>query len=507
MNIQLVKVLMLLWVLLINVAFPASAQSLSVLKGPPFFMVSKGLLVSELLHHFGANYQLPVVVSPKVTDRFIGTLHSDTAENQLNELARLYQLRWYYNGQEVYVYKASEVSREIMPLEHELIVRLQAYLSRNSITDHTNCVVKQIESIDALDVFGVPACVSRVKALSASLRQVQEQQKQSASEREGVRVIPLRFASAVDTTYQYRSKSITVPGVVSVLREMSGGESVRQDNVSIEQQQRGNVNANSPQFSADPRQNAVVVRDREINMPMYTSIINQLDIQQQGVEIAVAIIDVNTSDLEQLGVDWSGRINFGGGSVGLNSQLSSGSVLSSVIGNSNSFMMKVSALQQNSRAKILSQPSVITLNNVEAVLDKNVTFYTKLEGDNIAQLASVTSGTLLQVTPRIIDGTTAQNETLQLTINIQDGDQQSAFSNKESLPQVQNSEIATQATLKAGQSLLLGGFVQDRETSVERKLPLLGDIPLLGGLFRNTDTEKTSVVRLFLIKAIPVNLH
>lgn len=491
----------------INMSSPVNAQNLSDLKGQPFFMVSKGILVSDLLHHFGANHQLSVVVSPKVTDRFIGTLRADKAENQLNELARTYQLRWYYNGREIYIYKAYEVSSEVMYLERDLIASLQAYLHRNRITDPKSCVVKQIESIDALDVFGVPICVSRVKALSASMRQAKEQQKQNASEREGVRVFPLRFASAVDTTYQYRSKNIIVPGVVSVLREMSGGESVRQDNASIEQQQRGNVNANSPQFSADPRQNAVVIRDREINMPMYISIINQLDIQQQGIEIAVAIIDVNANDLEQLGVDWSGRIKLGGGGVEFNSQLSRGGVLNSVIGNSNSFMMKVSALQQNSRAKILSQPSVITLNNVEAVLDKNITFYTKLEGDGIAQLASVTSGTLLQVTPRIIDGAMTPNATLQLTINIQDGDQQSAFSNKESLPQVQNSEIATQATLKAGQSLLLGGFVQDRETRVDRKLPLLGDIPLLGGLFRNTNTEKTSVVRLFLIKAVPVNLH
>ncbi|MDA6076079.1 hypothetical protein O0544_01970 [Edwardsiella anguillarum] len=68
---------------------------------------------------------------------------------------------------------------------------------------------------------------------------------------------------------------------------------------------------------------------------------------------------------------------------------------------------------------------------------------------------------------------------------------------------MQNAEIATQATLNLGQALLLGGFVQNENTQGVRKIPLLGDIPLIGGLFRSTDRKIHSVVRLFLIKAEP----
>lgn len=91
-----------------------------------------------------------------------------------------------------------------------------------------------------------------------------------------------------------------------------------------------------------------------------------------------------------------------------------------------------------------------------------------------------------------------------LTLNIQDGRQ--VPQKTSNLPQVQNSEIATQATLKPGQSLLLGGFVQDEDTEVNRKIPLLGDIPFLGALFRSKDHTKNSVIRLFLIKASPISL-
>ncbi|MCM5274394.1 EscC/YscC/HrcC family type III secretion system outer membrane ring protein, partial [Escherichia coli] len=86
-----------------------------------------------------------------------------------------------------------------------------------------------------------------------------------------------------------------------------------------------------------------------------------------------------------------------------NSSTAQANISSSVISNASNFMIRVNALQQNSKAKILSQPSIITLNNMQAILDKNVTFYTKVSGEKVASLESITSGTLLRVTPRILD--------------------------------------------------------------------------------------------------------
>lgn len=211
---------------------------------------------------------------------------------------------------------------------------------------------------------------------------------------------------------------------------------------------------------------------------------------------------MDASDFKQLGIDWSASAKLGGGSVSFNSGDSSDN-FSTVIGNTGNFMMRLNALEKNSKAKVLSRPSVVTLNNVQAVLDKNVTFYTKLEGDKVAKLESVTTGSLLRVTPRLIDE--VGHQAVMLDLNIQDGQQSQAVSRSEPLPQVQNSEISTQATLKSGESLLLGGFVQDRDETTQNKIPLLGDLPLLGGLFRSTDHHTQSVMRLFLIKAEPVN--
>ena len=238
-------------------------------------------------------------------------------------------------------------------------------------------------------------------------------------------------------------------------------------------------------------------------MAMYASLIKQLDITPTMIEVSVTIIDVDTSNFNQLGIDWSAAAKIGGGSVTFNQGSLSNDNFSTVIGNTGNFMVRLNALEQNSKAKVLSRPSVVTLNNIQAVLDKNVTFYTKVEGEKVAKLESVTTGSLLRVTPRLVDE--KNHKKVMLSLNIQDGQQSKPLSSKDPLPQVENSEIATQATLKTGESLLLGGFVQDKDHTIENKIPLLGDIPLLGGLFRSTDHSKQSVMRLFLIKAEPVN--
>ena len=222
------------------------------------------------------------------------------------------------------------------------------------------------------------------------------------------------------------------------------------------------------------------------------------------IEISVTIIDVDAGDVSQLGIDWSAALSLGGGSISFNGPDSNaGGGFSTVISNTPSFMARLVALEKNSHAYILSQPSVVTLNNIQAVLDKNITFYTKLQGDKVAKLESITTGSLLRVTPRLLEEQGKQN--IMLSLNIQDGQQNQPLSQDEPLPEVQNSEIASQATLHPGQSLLLGGFKQDKQMQAQNKIPLLGDIPIIGHLFRNDLNQTHSVIRLFLIKATVAN--
>ncbi|AQS36200.1 type III secretion outer membrane pore, YscC/HrcC family [Shewanella psychrophila] len=480
--------------LLFNLSL-AQAMPLTAVKwqGDPFMMLSRGTALSSVLQDFGSNYGVPVVISDQVTDTYIGEIQNQDPQQVIKELSRRYGLVWYYNSEVLYVYKASEITNEILSLTSLSADKVSQYLKSAGVLDAGVCSIKPVAGIKGLRVSGVPACITSVIKLTA---QLDASAKHTSETREAVRIYPLKYASATDSVYQYRSQSVKIPGLVTVLKEMDQG-------TQVANAVAGNVSSVSgPVFSADPRRNAIIVRGSARDMATYGSLINQLDTKPSMIEISVSIIDVDTSDFNQLGVDWSASAKLGGGSVSFNSGVSSDN-FSTVIGNTGNFMVRLNALEKNSKAKVLSRPSVVTLNNVQAVLDKNVTFYTKLEGDKVAKLESVTTGTLLRVTPRLIEESGKQ--LVMLNLNIQDGQQSQSVSRSEPLPQVQSSEISTQASLKSGESLLIGGFVQDRDETTENKIPLLGDIPLLGGLFRSTDHHTQSVMRLFLIKAEPIN--
>lgn len=468
-------------------------------RGQPFFVSSRNTPLASVLKDLGANYGLPVVVSPKITEAYAGALRDQPKGKALAELSRLYQLLPYYDGNSLYVYKAQEVDQALLAPAYVGADQLSRLIGQSGLLDGPACRLHPVGASNSLQVSGVPVCLTRVSALA---KQLDEQNLNQEQNKETVAIYPLKYASAADTSYSYRSQTVTVPGVVSVLREMAQGRALPlPDNKTPAPADASGL----PTFSADTRQNAVLIRDRRKNMNLYADLIPKLDQRPTLVEISVAIIDVDAADINELGIDWSASARIGGGTVNFNTDggLASDS-FSSLVSNSGNFMLRLSALEQKSKAKIVSRPSVVTLDNVQAVLDRSITFYTKLVSEKNAKLESVTAGALMRVTPRLIHET--DGDKVLLTLNIQDGRQDKPISRAEPLPQVQNAEIATQATLNLGQGLLLGGFVQDENIEGVRKIPLLGDLPLIGGLFRSTTKSERNVVRLFLIKAEPRKL-
>ncbi|MGL4600871.1 MAG: EscC/YscC/HrcC family type III secretion system outer membrane ring protein [Plesiomonas sp.] len=458
--------------------------------GKSFFFYGHDAKLSYLLSDFSQNYGLSAIVSPAVNDVFSGDLVNLSAQNILYTLEKRYDIAWYiYNGR-VFFYKKNELNQSVIQLNDINSTALIKYIHDAGLIDDRFCNVKILPHLSSLVVFGVPVCLDHVSEL---VKRFNDQSTMKADMQEGIRIFPLQYASASDYDYQYRETKVRLPGLVSVLRDMNLGS-----------RPASNSNSESlPLFSADQQRNAIIVRDKLKNMALYKDLIKQLDIKPIQIEISVTIIDVNASDINQLGIDWSASATLGKGKIDFNSGINdNSSAFSSVIGNTGSFMIRLKALEQNSKAKVLSQPSVVTLNNIQAILDKSVTFYTKLQSDNVAKLESVVSGSLLRVTPRIIDDKGERN--ILLNLNIQDGQERKSTGGTDGIPEVDNSDISTQANLKPGQSLLLGGFIQNKQSNSINKIPLLGSIPLIGGLFRSENTEVTSVVRLFLIKAIPV---
>lgn len=279
---------------------------------------------------------------------------------------------------------------------------------------------------------------------------------------------------------------------------------------------------------ADESLNAIVVRADPAVMQEIQAILEGLDIRRTQVLIEAAIVEVSISDTSQIGVEFAGVDQSGettplistslDGVVGslLGSMVDDAGdidVLQGLVGVSNtgvptlaaakidvgdfSFGAVVRALATNSDANLLSTPSILTLDNQEAkiVVGNEVpfrtgTYTTTGDGSNnpFTTIQRQDVGLQLTVTPHIHDNEAVTLEVaLEITnvINSPIGDD--AFSD------VVTSKRTVENTILADdrQTIVLGGLIQDDINDSVRKVPLLGDIPGLGWLFRSTTKDHT----------------
>jgi type III secretion protein C len=286
---------------------------------------------------------------------------------------------------------------------------------------------------------------------------------------------------------------------------------------------------NVPTFTAEPRTNTVVVRDIPARLDAYEDLIRTLDQRPLLVELEVNIIDINGDDFAALGIDWKALGSDGSFEVGSGGRINSditnprgntpdpsplrnnertlggvqGAVFALLMGNRSQVIARISALEKDGRAKVQAQPRLMTLNNIEAVLESINTFYVPVQGFQDAQLFDINVGTSIRLTPSIVPGTPGPDkagETSQLVrmlVRIEDGVLTEQVVGQ--LPLVQRSNIGTQALISDGATLLIAGYTQERTRSSKTAVPVLSNLPLLGALFRSTSTVTTRSEKLFMI--------
>lgn len=364
-----------------------------------------------------------------------------------------------------------------------------------------------------------------------------------------IKIFKLKHSKVSDVVVTTSSRTIVIPGVASILdRMITGSSSAPVSNsmtVSLNSQKMGGLRGTglsaeqnpqsvpnvvtsnvddsrainfTPSIIADERLNAVIINDYKTRMPFYESVIKELDVPVRMVELHAAVVDVDIDASKQLGVSlggFRGEGNWSNGAVsgnsagswngdGLIQNSSTGGIFSTVFNSSHAhFMAQVKALEEKSLAKTLGRPSVLTLENVEATLESTTTNYVPVSGNESSDLFKVSGGTVLRVTPHIVED--GDEPLIQMIISLQtsqsnDGNDISSVSGSASyIPSVKETTINTQAVVKEGQSLLLGGYYIESNTEKESGVPLLKDIPLLGNLFKSTSNVKSRRERLLLI--------
>lgn len=265
-----------------------------------------------------------------------------------------------------------------------------------------------------------------------------------------------------------------------------------------------------PRIAIDPSLNAIIVRDRPENMPAYEGLVRALDIAPQIVELEATIIDLNIDKLRELGINWRIRSQgfdalFGGNILRPSGNpardlsrlgaVNEGLSLGGVIGANREFIGRINALEEKGAAKIVSRPQIVTLSNVEAVFDRTRTFYVRVEGDRQVDLFNVVAGTVLRVNPHVLVDKGVPR--IRMVVGVEDGT--ILDSEVDDIPVVERASVNTQAMINEGEGLLLGGLTVNADFDAESKIPLLGDIPVLGELFKSRSRSRRQTERLFLI--------
>lgn len=466
----------------------------------PYSFVAEGESLHNILVSFGANYDTSVIVSDKVTDIVNGRFEQDDPKALLQQLSSLYNLIWYYDGAVLYVFKSTEMQSRLLKLDGVSEGDLTRALKQAGIWEQ-RFGWKPENGGKIIYISGPPRYLELVEQTALAL----EQQHVLRSEKQGdsvVEIFPLKYATAVDRQIQYRDSTIEAPGVATVLSRVLTGANVRMVtgtavNGSVAPQLGGAI------VQAEPSLNAIIVRDTKERLPMYQRLIHALDKPSARIEVALSIVDISADNVAELGVDWQLSVNAGSRKqvkVRTSDKEIASDVVSSLLDRRglNNLLAQVNLLERKGNAQVVSRPTLLTQENSQAIIDHSETYYVKIEGERIAELKAINYGTMLRMTPRIIQR--GNQPEINLSLHIEDGNQKPNSSGLGGIPTISRTVVDTIARVGHGQSLLIGGIYRDELNQSVSKVPFLGDIPYLGVLFRNSSDVVRRSVRLFIIE-------
>ncbi|PMN69776.1 type IV pilus secretin PilQ [Enterovibrio norvegicus] len=264
----------------------------------------------------------------------------------------------------------------------------------------------------------------------------------------------------------------------------------------------------------DVRTNSLVIKDLSDNIEIVKSLIEILDVPVEQVEIEARIVTVEEGVLDEIGVRWgvtntngsfstSGSIegqgqqfgdadSGGEGSSSVNDMLNVNLAATSINAPSVAFQvanlgknllldLELSALQAESSAEIISSPRLLTTNKRAAYIEQGTELpYLEASSSGAAAVSFKKAVLSLSVTPQI----TPDNK-LVLDLEVtQDKPAGSVVAGGGEAMAISTQRIGTQVLVNDGETVVLGGIYQHEMTEKVDKVPLLGDIPGLGQLFR-----------------------
>ena len=277
-------------------------------------------------------------------------------------------------------------------------------------------------------------------------------------------------------------------------------------------------------IQADPATNSLIITGPEPLYKQVRALIDQLDSRRAQVYIESLIVELAGNDSVEFGFQWQGLFGQSGDKYGLiagtnykqpggpsiidinvgaaQGQVNLGEGLNIGLLKAYNGIVSLAAiarmLQTQANANIVSTPNLITLDNEEAkiVVGENVPFITGQFTNTGTAGAAVNPfqtierkdvGVTLRIRPQIGEGGAVRMTVFQEQSSVKTD---TAAGTTNAGPSTSKRSIEGTVTVDDGQILVLGGLIEDRYINIKSKVPLLGDLPLLGALFRSESRER-----------------
>lgn len=262
---------------------------------------------------------------------------------------------------------------------------------------------------------------------------------------------------------------------------------------------KGVIDTGKTKISYDEDTNSLIASGTLQELKKIKFMVKLLDKEKQQVFVKAKVLEISENRVKQIGIKYgfeggfsnSGGLysfggNLGGSSIAVGSTLSSKFIDSGSISKGLALGATINFLQTNNASNIISQPSLLCINNKESSIYVGQTESILTNSTSSTSTATTTQnsysrediGLTLKIKPRISDH---QKVTLDIEIKTEDV----ASGSGGGTPTTTKREVKTTAMVKSGESVIIGGLIRTKFDDAKTKVPLLGDIPLLGALFRD----------------------
>ncbi len=245
---------------------------------------------------------------------------------------------------------------------------------------------------------------------------------------------------------------------------------------------------------AEQTTNSLIITSYKRNIDILKKIIKELDVILPQVLIEVKIIEVSLDENSKFGIEWMWEhsTTFNGENYNQNAETNFGlaeemyGLKYAILGKTVESLLM--ALEKNTNVNILSTPKILTLDNHEAVINisQEVPYLESTRetttGGIITSYNYKDVGVILTVTPRINKSGTVSLDVNQQINNLIEFTLFNA-------PVIAKREASASVTVKDGQTMIIGGIIEDKKTETQNKVPILSSLPFIGKLFQRKEAN------------------